>query len=111
MLGNDVFSLFELEFPRIQIYGLRSFADQSHLYSAMDFVVGGMMPERRKIEVSSQFAIGPGQNADIELCRDSFAVIIRRLQDPPGLFSVNADQQTSAPPAKLGDVSQKSDRR
>ena len=67
------------------------------------------MTEGREIEIRSQFPIGAGQNAKIELRRDPFPVIVGKLQNPARFFAINPDQQASAAPAKKGDVAEERD--
>ena len=100
ILRGDVFAFLKSEFLGIQIYHLCTLTNKVHLDSAMIFVIGGVMTESREIEICSQFPIGAGQNAKIEPRRDTFPVIVGRLQNPPGFFAINADQETSVAAAE-----------
>src|SRR5690348_15086199 len=82
ILGDDVFSLIEIELLGIQAHRLFAFADEVHFDSAMGHVVWGTMKKCREVEIRSEFPISAGQDAKIELCRYPFSVIISELQGP-----------------------------
>src|SRR3712207_4848915 len=76
-----------------QVNRLRSAAHEMHFDPALLGLVKRSMRESRKIEIGSQFAIGPSQQIKIEVRRHASGIVIGGLEPGAVLDEIDSDDE------------------
>ena len=96
--------------PRVYCeHGLRPDADEVHFDPAPPFVEKGTVSETIEVEVAAQLAVNAGQEVEVERRRHAPGVVVGRVEDPPVLLEVDADEQPAPGANESGDSAQQGD--
>ena len=76
-------------------HGLRPRADEMHLDPALRVVENRLVPEAVEIEIGAEFAVGAGQQVQVECGGHPGGVVVGRHQPRAILAKVDADDEAA----------------